>query len=183
MKKILRFSALALICATLLAGLTGCGGYDTESMTYGGEKGSMIFFGVNYNQENSRSEGVTIEVNFAHETTSAAETPHSIYTLTNADGIDTATSVYALPLNFSTSEDYNAKNIKEDEFLPGRFSYTCDFPQEGVELTLSDSLFADESGSFRLVLATPDTDFSDTASLLSFELTYSISGDTITLGS
>ena len=72
MKKILRFSALALICATLLAGLTGCGGYDTESMTYGGEKGSMIFFGINYNQENSRSEGVTIEVNFAHETTSAA---------------------------------------------------------------------------------------------------------------
>ena len=79
-----------LLCGALLAVCTGCSGYESESIAYTGEEGSMVFLGVNFNGTNSRSDGVKIQVNFAHEAVSAEEVPYSIYAGTDGN----FTSVY-----------------------------------------------------------------------------------------
>ena len=177
-KKIVRALIPCLLCSAMLAAFAGCSGYDAEGLVPQGEKGSMLFLGVNYNNTNSLSDGVKVEVNFAHETTAETEIAYSIW----VGGNGNYQSVYTLPLSFATSEDYNAKNVKEDEFLPGMFAYTCSFPQSGVEIELPSSLFEESSGSFSIVLANTETDFSDEFSLHAYELSYTVDGDTVTLG-
>lgn len=177
MKKLFRALIPCLLCSAMLAAFAGCG-YDVEGLVPHGEKGSMVFLGVNYNESNSLSEGVKVEINFAHETAAQAETAYSVYV--GADG--SYQSVYTLPLSFATSEEYNAKNIQEDEIVPGVFAYTCSFPQSGVEIGLPATLFEESSGSFSIVLASADTDFSDESSLHAYDLEYTKDGDTVTLG-
>ena len=67
MKKLFRALIPCLLCSAMLAAFAGCG-YDVEGLVPHGEKGSMVFLGVNYNESNSLSEGVKVEINFAHET-------------------------------------------------------------------------------------------------------------------
>lgn len=70
MKKFWKVLLPCLLCGALLAVCTGCSGYESESIAYTGEEGSMVFLGVNFNGTNSRSDGVKIQVNFAHESVS-----------------------------------------------------------------------------------------------------------------
>ena len=112
MNKLFRALIPCLLCSAMLAAFAGCG-YDVEGLVPHGEKGSMMFLGVNYNESNSLSEGVKVEINFAHETAAQTETAYSVYV--GADGA--YQSVYTLPLSFAASEEYNAKNIQEDEIV------------------------------------------------------------------
>lgn len=174
MKKFWKVLLPCLLCTALLAAFTGCSGYESETIAYTGEKGSMVFLGVNFNETNSRSDGVKIQVNFAHESVSAEEVPYSIYVGT----VGNLTSVYTLPLSFSTDEGYNTEAI-EDEFIPGMVAYTCNFPKGGAEVTLPDSLFSESSGTFLVMLV--GGDYSAGSDYADREFTYSVSGDTVTL--
>ena len=174
MKKFWKVLLPCLLCGALLAACTGCSGYESESIAYTGEEGSMVFLGVNFNGTNSRSDGVKIQVNFAHEAVSEEEVPYSIYAGTDGN----FTSVYTLPLSFSTDEGYNTKAIA-DEFLPGMVAYTCNFPKAGVEITLPDTLFAESSGTFLVMLV--GGDYSDQSDYADREFTYTVDGDTVTL--
>ena len=182
MKKLLQIIGAALLCGALMFAFVGCG-YEVEGQVPRGEEGSMLFFGVNYNRENSLSEGVKVEVNFAHEKVFDAETPYAIYSYVGSGSSYEAKSIYSLPLQFATSEDYNAKSVNTEEFLPGMFAYSCKFPQKAVEITLPAELFAGESGSFSIVLAPNDADFSDLSALCAYELDYTVDGDAVTLNS
>ena len=182
MKKCLQMLTAALLCGVLLFAFVGCG-YEVEGQVPRGEKGSMLFFGVNYNRENSLSDGVKLEVNFAHEKVFDEETPYAIYSYVGSGSSYEAKSIYSLPLQFATSEDYNAKSVNREEFLPGMFAYSCKFPQKAVEITLPAELFAGESGSFSIVLAPNDADFSDLSALCAYELDYTVDGDAVTLNS
>ena len=177
MKKLLYGAVSCLLCAVALASLAGCSGYDVEGQVPYGEKGSMLFFGVNYNDSYKKSEGVTISVNFAHETVAEENTTYSVY----AGNAGSYESVMSLPLDFAVSESYNTKSIKEEEIVPGVVAYTCKFPQKAVELTLPSDLFQGESGTFRLVLADEAADFSDESDLCDYAFAYTVSGDTVTL--
>ena len=112
MKKFWKVLLPCLLCGALLAVCTGCSGYESESIAYTGEEGSMVFLGVNFNGTNSRSDGVKIQVNFAHEAVSAEEVPYSIYAGTDGN----FTSVYTLPLSFSTDGTFSAR-VSQDQFL------------------------------------------------------------------
>lgn len=184
MKKCLQMLTAALLCGVLLFAFVGCG-YEVEGQVPRGEEGSMLFLGVNYNRENSLSDGVKLEVNFAHENVSVKDVQYSIYSYTKSetDGYYSAGSLYGLPYDFATSEDYNAKSVNKEEFLPGMFAYSCKFPQKAVEITLPAELFAGESGSFSIVLAPNDADFSDLSALCAYELDYTVDGDAVTLNS
>ena len=182
MKKLLQIIGAALLCGALMFAFVGCG-YEVEGQVPRGEKGSMLFFGVNYNRENSLSDGVKVEVNFAHEKVFDAETPYAIYSYVGSGSSYEVKSVYSLPLEFSTSESYNAKSVNREEFLPGMFAYSCSFPQKAVEITLPAELFAGESGSFSLVLAANNADFSDLNELNAYDFDYTVNGDTVNLDS
>lgn len=182
MKKVLQLIAAALLCGALMFAFVGCG-YEVEGQVPRGEEGSMLFFGVNYNRENSLSDSVKLEVNFAHEKVFDEEIAYSIYTYVGSDGNSNARSIYSLPLQFATSEDYNAKSVDKEEFLPGMFAYSCKFPQKAVEITLPNTLFEGESGSFSLVLAGENDDFSDLSALCAYDFDYTVDGDTVNLES
>ena len=175
MKKLFRALIPCLLAIAMLAAFTGCG-YDVEGQVPHGEKGSMFFLGVNFNHENSLEEGVTVEVNFAHEKT-GADLPYSLY----AGSEGQYTSVYGLPSDFASSEEYNAKRIKEKEIVPGVVAYTCTFPKAAVEVTLPAALFSEASGTISLVLAAKGTDFSKERTLHAYELEYTVDGDSVTL--
>ena len=167
MKKVLQLIAAALLCGALMFAFVGCG-YEVEGQVPRGEEGSMLFFGVNYNRENSLFD---------------EEIAYSIYTYVGSDGNSNARSIYSLPLQFATSEDYNAKSVDKEEFLPGMFAYSCKFPQKAVEITLPNTLFEGESGSFSLVLAGENDDFSDLSALCAYDFDYTVDGDTVNLES
>ncbi len=171
MKKLLQIIGAALLCGALMFAFVGCG-YEVEGQVPRGEEGSMLF-----------SEGVKVEVNFAHEKVFDAETPYAIYSYVGSGSSYEVKSVYSLPLEFSTSESYNAKSVNKEEFLPGMFAYSCSFPQKAVEITLPAELFAGESGSFSLVLAANNADFSDLNELNAYDFDYTVNGDTVNLES
>ena len=166
MKKVLQLIAAALLCGALMFAFVGCG-YEVEGQVPRGEEGSMLF----------------LEVNFAHEKVFDEEIAYSIYTYVGSDGNSNARSIYSLPLQFATSEDYNAKSVDKEEFLPGMFAYSCKFPQKAVEITLPNTLFEGESGSFSLVLAGENDDFSDLSALCAYDFDYTVDGDTVNLES
>lgn len=95
MKKLFRALIPCLLCSAMLAAFAGCG-YDVEGLVPHGEKGSMMFLGVNYNESNSLSEGVKVEINFAHETAAQTETAYSVYV--GADGAYQSVSRSRSPL-------------------------------------------------------------------------------------
>lgn len=177
MKKLLYGAVACLLCAAAAASLAGCSGYDIEGQVPYGEEGSMLFFGVNYNETYSKSEGVTVSVNFAHETVAEENAVYAIY----AGNDGSYRSVMSLPVDFAVSDAYNAKSITAEEIVPGVVAYTCKFPQDAVALTLPADLFEGESGTFRLVLASGTTDFADGGDLCDYVFDYTVSGDTISL--
>ena len=59
MKKCLQMLTAALLCGVLFFAFVGCG-YEVEGQVPRGKEGSMLFFGVNYNRENSLSDGVKL---------------------------------------------------------------------------------------------------------------------------
>lgn len=181
MKKFLKCMFSLLVCSVLFVMLAACGGYDVEGLVSYGEEGDRLFFGVSRNKTYSKSEGVTVAVNFAHEKTSDEETAYLIYTYVSKDGTTSIKSFYSLPLEFSQSEYYNAKNVTREEVLPGRYAYSCTFPQSAVTLELPVELFSGESGSVSLVLAERGVDVYDQMPNLTYTLSYTVDGDTITI--
>lgn len=182
MKKCLQLLAAALLCGVIVFAFAGCG-YEVEGQVPRGEEGSMLFFGVNYNRENSLSDGVKVEVNFAHEKVFDEEIIFLISTYVGSGSSYKIETVYSLPLQFATSEDYNAKSVDKKEIVTGVFAYTCKFPQKAEEIVLPNTLFEGESGSFSLVLAAKDADFSDLSALNAYDFDYTVDGDTVTLNS
>lgn len=167
-------TAIMLVAVVLC--LAACG-YTHEMQTYAGEEGRMLFFGVNFNDDYKLSEGVTIEVNFAHETVFQSEIPFAIYTVVGT----TYNSIFALPLEFATSESYNA-TANAKQIVPGVVMYTCKFPQKAMELTLPNSLFADQSGIFSLLLSgTAALSSGESVPVCTLNFQYEVTGDTVTL--
>ncbi len=175
MRKIVLGFFVVVSVLTMSFGLTACGGYGIQAQVPYGEAGNMIFMGVNYNERYNISKGVKISVNFAHEKVAEEEVYYSIY----AGNEGSYDSVLTLPIDFATSEEYNAKSITSEEIVPGVVAYTCKFPQKAVELTLPNELFQGESGTFRLILASNATDLS--GDLCDYVFDYTINGDIITL--